>query len=49
LFAFQKSDASGWRCTTSVLQPVELGVAMRAHDGLGYQIQDFLQFHPVNI
>jgi hypothetical protein len=28
-FAFQKSDAGGWRCTTSVLQPIELGFAMR--------------------
>ena len=28
-FALQKADAGGWRCTTSVLQPIELGFAMR--------------------
>jgi hypothetical protein len=28
-FSFQKTDASSWHCTTSALQPIELGVAMR--------------------
>ena len=28
-FAFQKTDNSGWRCTTPALQPIELGIAMR--------------------
>jgi len=27
-FAFQKADAGGWRCNSSALQPVEVGVAL---------------------
>jgi uncharacterized protein YecT (DUF1311 family) len=27
-FAFQKADAGGWRCNSSAMQPVELGVAL---------------------
>jgi uncharacterized protein YecT (DUF1311 family) len=27
-FAFQKTDSGNWRCSTSVLQPVDLGVAL---------------------
>ena len=27
-FAFQKTDSGGWRCNTTALQPVDLGVAL---------------------
>jgi uncharacterized protein YecT (DUF1311 family) len=27
-FAFQKIDSSGWRCTTTALQPVDFGIAL---------------------
>jgi uncharacterized protein YecT (DUF1311 family) len=27
-FAFQKSDSGGWRCNTTALQPVDLGIAL---------------------
>jgi uncharacterized protein YecT (DUF1311 family) len=30
-FAFQKTDSGGWRCNTSALQPVDLGVALSGH------------------
>jgi hypothetical protein len=27
-FAFQKADNGGWRCNTTVLQPIDVGVAL---------------------